>query len=335
MRNVSLATMILAGMVPAQTETDVAAARAAIDAWVKSDGRDRDQRSAAAKTIEEHKATALKLLGTRLDAALQYGHKTESTRLYDLVKTIAEDWLEVVEKSEMVYAGQYAVLQPLMPSVGEYYLDLILDTPVEFPSTERWRVVAAVRDLYPKGPGRDALDRIGEMAADPLESAGLRENLTFAMAQWGRRKLIKTRIKDLQKSSRGDDEESAILALRALADIQYGIRDYAVAAVTSREFIARAEKADSYLVPVHYYNAACCMCLSGDRRTALQFLERCLELNKSDKIDPSMRLKRKLFDNDPEIGLARRDPKFAPMVERAFGKKKVEKPSSRKSEGDG
>ena len=110
-----------------------------------------------------------------------------------------------------------------------------------------------------------------------------------------------------------------------MAQLHYDIRDYSVAAVMHREFIRKAEVADEGdLVPVHYYNAACCMCLSGDRRSALEFLKRCLAFNESSKIDSSMRLKRKLFERDPEIALVRKTKGFEAMLDRAFGKKSKE-----------
>jgi tetratricopeptide (TPR) repeat protein len=176
-----------------------------------------------------------------------------------------------------------------------------------------------VRDLFPKGPSAHTIDQIEIMARTEVEPEGLRVGLSYALAQWGRRDLIKQKLRRLERVAASEDAETATIAQRDIAMIHYAIRDYMPAAVAYREFLRRGEATGFALMPEHYYNTACCYCLIGDQRTALQFIEQSLALNKSAAIDSSMRLKRELFEKDPEIGLARRDPEFRKLLDREFG----------------
>ena len=140
--------------------------------------------------------------------------------------------------------------------------------------------------------------------------------------------MIKVKIRALETQARSKDDELALLAKRDLAAIHYAIRDYAFGAVAYRDFLPAAEAAET-VYPADYYSAVCCMCLSGDKRSALLYMAKCLALNKSSKIDPSVRLKRELFDIDPEIKLIRRDPVYLKLIEEAFGKRKAPETKSR------
>ncbi len=305
----------------------LADASKAMQRWIASPTEDRERM--LDQTIGRMMAArqaGLKLLAERLKAS---SDPKRTDALLALIGHVGHRWLAKVEKTEMFYPGQYDDLKVLMPEIGAFYLELLLQTPEWFPYNERGKVIAPLRDLYPKGPDRVTLDRVLTMAQNELEPEALRVGLAQALAQWGNRKLIKVKIRALEKRSRSEDEETSILGLRELAQTYYDIRDYSVAAVTNREFISKAEAANYYLVPVHYYNAACCMCLSGDRRSALEYLRRCLVINDSPKIDSSMRLKRKLFERDPEIALVRKTKGFEAMLDRAFGKKSKEKKNKR------
>lgn len=301
-------------------------ARKALDAWFAADPRDRDERSRD-KVVAKVMAAdlgGLDLLARRSKRADQGEDRKLRTAAQTIVGQVALRWLAKTEKSPARYAGQYADLRRLQPMVGEFYLRLLLDTPQWFPDTRRWQVIPALRDLYPKGPDPETLEQVEIMANNvDVEPEPLRVGLAYALAQWGRRDLIKVKIRALEKQAESKEEEVALLAKRDLAKIHYGIRDYAFGAVAYRQFLRAAESA-KMVYPVNYYNAACCMCLSGDRRSALQFLEKCLAINNSANVDSSMRVKRALFDSDPEINLVRKDPRFVLMVEKAFGKREKE-----------
>jgi tetratricopeptide (TPR) repeat protein len=298
-------------------------ARKAISSWIAAHKDDREALIARTVTsIDGAGKSGIAELAAARNAARKANDKKRLLAVQSLIGHLGIRWFDKVEKSKLVFAGQYNDLQPLMPDIGDYYFTLLVQTPEWFSINERIKVIPALRDLYPKGPDDVTLDRVEMMATDEKEPAHLRVGLAYAMAQWGHRKLIKSKIHALQKKSRGDNEEIAIFALRDLSEIYYKIRDYSVAAVSYREFIERSEKADEYLVPVHYYNAACCMCLSGDRRSAMEYLRRCLKLNNSSKVDSSVRMVRSQFENDPEIALVRSAKGFKELMDTAFGEKR-------------
>ena len=54
-------------------------------------------------------------------------------------------------------------------------------------------------------------------------------------------------------------------------------------------------------------------------------LEKCARMHASPHLDDSLRLKRSLFDTDPEIAVLRKDQRFAGILELAFGKAASEK----------
>lgn len=307
-----LATVAVA-QVPA---AKVAVAKAAFETWAKGSVEDRE--ATIKGTVKKLMAAGNPGLAWLSQALRKSDDNKRTDRLLVMVEQVAHRWLIKVEKSEMVYAGQFDDLKVLMPEIGDFYLRLLTKTPQWFPYNERVKVVAPIRDLYPKGPDKIRREAILDMAQDDEEPQSLKVLLAQALAQWGDRKLIKKKLQALQVKARDKDEETAILGLAELAQTYYDIRDYQTAAISHREHITKAEKADYYLAPVNYYNAACCMCLSGDKRSAWDYLLKCLELNDSPRIDSSMRLKRKLFDGDPEIRLLRKDKRFKPLLDKAF-----------------
>jgi len=225
----------------ASAQERVERARQAMQKWIDaSDERER----LLDRTVESLLAAAragLAMLAEELAAAQKQDDGARTGAIRSLVGHVAHRWLGKVEKSEMVFAGQYGDLALLMPDVGSFYLGLLLETPEWFPITDRVKVVAALRDLYPKGPGRVITDRVEAMAADEREPDSLRVALSYALAQWGNRKFVRSRIAELDRKARDEDTETAILALRDLAAIYYGIRDYAVGALTSKGSIGRAD----------------------------------------------------------------------------------------------
>ena len=309
-----------------QKEDPLAQAKVALSDWVVAKDKSETQLEKTVSRVIAAKRPGLRLLATMLEESGAGTDKKRIQALDSMLCHVALRWFDKVEKSGMLYAGQFNDLLVLQPRVGEFYLGLLLDTPSWFPINQRGKAVPALRDLFPKGPDKESLERIEAMANNKEEEPeALRFALAYALAQWGNRKLIKSEINALETKVKSDDEEVVVMALRDLAQIYYGIRDYGIAAVMYKDFLRRAEKAGSYLVPVYYYNAACCMSLSGDRRSALDYLKRSLQLNKSDRIDSSMRLERSLFEKDPEIALVRRSKGFAELLDQAFGTRNKDK----------
>lgn len=322
-----LLAIVLFALVPhpicAQDSSDVSKeATKALDSWIDARVRDDALREHTVTEILAADKAGLQLLADRMRVSVEQRDEKASSAVYSLICHVGIAWLDRVEKSGMIFAGQYDDLRVLQPSLGGFYLQLLVDTPGWYPIDRRWRLVPAVRDLYPKGPDTDVIERIETMARDvEIEPEHLRIRLAYALAQWGKRDLVKDKIKSLEETLEGDNEEASILALRDLAAMHYSMREYSIAAVRHKEYLSRAETADYYRTPTDYYNAACCMCLSGDLRSALDYLKRCLALNQSDKIDPSIRLKRDLFEKDPEIATVRATEGFKKLLDEAFGDK--------------
>lgn len=310
-----------------QSQERLKKVRKALDEWLARESRDRDEgtRDEVVAKIMGSGRPGVALLSSRYKKAAQSDDPDLRTANHTIVCHIALRWLEKVEKSPTRFAGQYGDLLQLQPAAGEFYMQLLLNTPQWYPVNRRWVVIPALRDLYPKGPDRDTLDQFEIRAKNVAdEPEHLRIGMSYALAQWGRRDLIKIKIRALEKQAESDQEELALAAKRDLAAILYGIRDYAFAAVAYRDFLRAAEAAET-VYPVNYYNAACCMCLSGDRRSALGYLEKCLAINNAANVDPSMYVKRELFDIDPEIDLVRGDRRFIEMIDNAFGKRQSKK----------
>jgi tetratricopeptide (TPR) repeat protein len=309
-----------------QRQERLARAQKALAAWLDLDPRDRDQqkRDKVADKVMAAGIAGLDLLASRTKRVAHTEDPKLIAAVSSIIARLATLWIDKVEKGPTRYAGQYNALLRLQPTVGAFYMRLLLDTPQWFPDTRRWLVIPALRDLYPKGPDRETLEQVEIMAKNAeIEPEYLRVGLAYALAQWGRRDLIKVKIRALEKQAASENEELELLAKRDLAKIYYGIRDYAFGAVAYREFLELAERAEM-VYPVNYYNAACCMCLSGDRRSALLYLEKCLAINDDSIVDSSMCVERDLFDTDPEIDLVRKDPRFIAMIEKAFGARKKE-----------
>ena len=285
------------------------------------------------EAVAEVGAKAMRHLALQAARAREGTDRAKARALDSVICHVALHWLERVKKSKMVYAGQYSALEQLQPMVGEFYLMLVIDTPQWFPDNRRIEVVPAIRDLYPKSPGDGVQEQIKQLAKnEDIEPFSLRTTLKYALAQWGDRSLVKDHIHKLTQEARSQDAETSMLALKALADVYYQMRDYLTAARMHSEFLTKAEAEDYYRVPADYYNAACCMSLSGNVISALDLLDRCLKLNNSQRVDESVKLRRDLFDNDPEIRAVRKTKRFRVLVSAAFpgsGAKKNDKQTSR------
>ncbi len=288
--------------------------------WLKSDVPDKDLLAAAVDSIAEGGEKALLCLVEMLKAE-EAGKNRKNLRALDSVVThLGLRWLERVEKSEMVYAGQYHGLRSLRPYITDLYLGLLLDTPAWFPSTHRVQVVPALRDLYPEPPDGEDLARMEAIVLEEdREPPDLRARLSFALAQWGNRKFVRKDFERLNKViAESKNVEELLIARRELAGIHYALRDYQSAAVVHANYLQQAAEVDHPLTPLDYYNAACCMSLSGDRKAAWGSLATCLDLIKSPSVDSSVKLKRQLFDRDPEIAAVRSMPGFAKLLDAAF-----------------
>jgi tetratricopeptide (TPR) repeat protein len=323
---------------PTTRKHDLARVEALLQQWLDKEQRSDELRTKVVNAVAEVGAKAIQHLARQVSKAREGTDHAKARALESVICHVGLHWLEVVKKSKMIYAGQYQVLEHLQPTVGEFYLGLLIATPNWFPDTRRIEVVPAIRDLYPKSPNNAIQAQVKEIAQnEAIEPLSLRIALRYTLAQWGDRSLVKDHIHELTERAHSKDAETSILALKELADVHYQMRDYLTASRTHKEFLTKVEAEDYYVVPADYYNAACCMSLSGNLVSALDLLERCLKLNTSDRVDESVKLSRNLFDNDPELRAVRKSERFQKLVAAAFpksGAKKGDKKTGRDRKKD-
>jgi len=320
-----LVALVLAANSPAQDRHDpVAAARAALDAWLQSDHADTKLLEQAVHAIVAGGAGALDDLGRRARAAAASKDPHLGRGLDAAITHVTVAIFKRETGSGMTYAGQYDALRALQPFAGKLLLRLLIDTPDWFSQHDRHLLVFPLRDVFVDSPGEEVCQQLRVIATDEdFEPEPLRQNLAFALAQWGDRTLIEARIARVTKDADADgisDERRAALRYE-LADIHYTLRDYARAAQIHVEMLRQAEATHTSLLPLHYYNAACCLARAGAVDAALDELQRAAVLMRSGEIDPSQMLERKLFDRDPDLAKARESERFAKIVETAFGAK--------------
>ncbi len=305
-------------------------AKDALAKWEGSDLADEKLLGAAVAAILVAGAPALEDLGARVQAiaALQPPDRRRTQAMDAALTHVAIGYLERETKAEMVYEGQYAPLRPLQPFVGKLYLGLLLDTPDWYDQGNRHVLVAPLRDIFPQSPGAEAMKALREIATDEdFEPEPLRQNLAFALAQWGDSSLVDARVarieKDLADVDVGSERRTALRY--ELADIWYTLRAYERSARIHVELLRQAEQAEVPLMPNHYYNAACSLARAGQGDAALAELERAVARQLSGRVDPSLHLERKLFEQDHDLDSVRADARFRALVEKAFGAGKADR----------
>lgn len=322
---VVLAPGLAAPRLSAQDDVDPAAAqlaqaRDALAAWLASDHTDATLLGKTVSAISRAGAAAIEHLGARAKAANDAADKQAGRGLDAVITHFTVAYLKRETESGMLYEGQYDGLRPLQPFVGKLLLNLLLETPDWFSSKERHLLVFPLRDVFPTTPGDDVCKRLREIATDEdFEPDALRQNLAFALAQWGNRTLIEARIAQVSKDALADDiSDERRAALRyELADIHYNLREYDRAAKIHVDMLRQAEATGTDLLPTHYYNAACCLARAGAADAALNELERAGKLMQKG-VDPSHRVARKLFELDPDLASVRGHARFRAIVRATF-----------------
>ncbi|MEZ5966542.1 MAG: hypothetical protein R3F56_22085 [Planctomycetota bacterium] len=318
-------TLLLLGTIPAQQPDDagLVAARRALDAWLASDQTDRGQLDQVVSAALAAGTEAIDHIGERARAARKADDPRLGRGLDAVITHMTVAFLKRETESGITFAGQYEPLRGLQPFVGKLLLRLLVDTPDWFSQQERHLLVFPLRDVYPQSPGADVCKQLHEIAADEdYEPEPVRQNLAFALAQWGDRSFIDARIARVEKEASqeglGADRRAALRY--ELADIHYTLRDYARAAGIHVDLLRRAEATDTPLVPVNYYNAACCLARAGQGEAALDELQRAARLMRDGNVDPSQMLEKKLFEGDPDLASVRGSERFAKIVAEAFAK---------------
>lgn len=303
---------------PAAPRPTPAQAMQRVERWLAAETRDDQALDAAVDALCEAGQAGMKAFAARVRSA-----PADDDRLragLDLALTrIGIRFFEREGQRGVIYAGQFAPLLPLQPWIGQLYVRLLLEPPDWFPGTDRARLVPALRDLFADPPPAEDVGRIEALADDEArEPQILRMQLAFALAQWGSNRRAQALITDLAQQCADPDPDARLYPLRFLADVHYQMRSYAKAAETYATYFELAAERDHPLQPIEWYNAACCAALAGESQRGLRWLRTAAQRHADEGTDPSQRLQRVLFDEDPEIGALRRTAEFADIVAIAF-----------------
>jgi hypothetical protein len=291
----------------------------AAEAWVASDQTSRELLDATLAELLREPEVGFAWLAAAMPAVREQPTEPRSKGVSALVTHGSLEFLRRESSSGVVFAGQYERLRVLQPEVGELFFGLLLDTPAWYPETHRVQLVPPLRDLFPKPPPRELVDRILAVAEHAaIEPEDLRDALACMLWQWGRRELAQARLEALLAASSDGDAEDRVPRLLALADLHYQLRDYRAAANVHLGLQSLAETTRVPLKPNDYYAAACVHALCGNLERGMAALTKSIDLHASPNTDSSLRLDKVLLDRDPEIALLRGDPRFPALLARAF-----------------
>lgn len=311
-------TAMLLATAAAQGDRTEPACAELVSRWVDSDHTDSDLLDRTVTAVLDDGRPGFAHVAARLRAATE---RRPRAAVESLITRIALGYLNREGESGLVYAGQFESLDPLMPQVGTFFLNLVVATPPWFPSNMRAGVVPALRDLFPKGPGEDDLAALRAIADNrEFEPEDLRVALGYALYQWGQRDIVERRVTELTRSAGERSTADELFFVRELAVLRYLVRDFAAAADTWVEFLRSTEALDDTPSALDYYNATCNLSLAGRIPQALAELERCATSLATRPQESSVELTREMFAKDPDLRAIRSTKRFEALVERAFPK---------------
>jgi len=302
-----------------QKAEQLAEVKRAVEKWLVTDQTSEELMAATVRAILVLPKDGLAWLGQQLRATEESPNTARSKGIRTLCVQSTLEFLRRTNKADMVFVGQYNDLIALQPFASEFLFQLLLETPDWYPFTYRVRLVPALRDLQIRLPALEYVDGIVGLIKNEREPDDLRNSLSAMMAQWGRSEHADAVIQRLRSATMEGDGEDRVDATLVLADYYNTLRDYKNAARAHRTAQALAKGADVELRPVAWYSAACVHALHGDIERGIEALERCARMHASPDLDRSLRIERKLFEDDPEIALLRKDKRFVALLKLAFG----------------
>jgi hypothetical protein len=301
-----------------QPATGPEAAKQAVATWLQSGMSDEQLLGKTVKAVLDGGDAALQWFGGELATATD---QTEArTKGLQAVGThVCLDFVKRAVKSDMVFAGQYDPLRPLLPFAGGLFLKLLLQTPDWYPDTFRAQLVPPLRDLFPQSPGQSEVLGMIELVKNvAVEPENLRVQLALGLFQWGHPEFVQPVLDRWRQASGDGDAGDRVEALRMLADLQYQLRQYGQSANTHRLMEALAAKSGVPLWPTDLYASACVHALSGDLDKAIAEFEQCIGRQTSGTVDPSLHIKQKVFELDPEIKSLRGTERYRQAMQKAF-----------------
>jgi hypothetical protein len=294
---------------------------AAAEKWVASEQSSQELLGATVKVLLEEPVLGIRWLGDNLPAALADRTELRSKGVTALATHVALEFVRREASCGMVFAGQYAPLQPMQPFVGDLFFQLLLDTPDWYPDTHRIQLVPPLRDLQPTLPDEGRVEQVVAIATDEaIEPEPLRTALACMLWQWGRKQYVQPTLDRLLRDSTEGDAEDRIVVLLQLAELQYRLREYRASAATHLSVQRLASTANRPLRPNDWYSAACVHALTGHVERGIEALQMCEKLQNAPGTDSSHKLERKLLEKDPEIAVLRNDPRFAAIFAAMFPK---------------
>ena len=286
------------------------AAQQAVSEWLRQDWSDDDKRAQVVNKVLDADG-GLAWLGKLVRSELDREGQPETARTRSLRQLATRTVVGFVNRghfSGVVYRGQYAALASLEPFASRRMLELLLNGPTWFDLEWRIRLAPALRDLLQRPPPVPQLLGIVEIVENvEIEPEPLRMALECLLWQWGRKKHVDKRLRELRQQSGEGDAEDRQLAFRALADLYYRVAEYERAAKAQDVLLRMSEVGDLPLTPTDWYWSACYRSLTGDIDKGMAALQKCAALQRSPNVDPSLKLPRELFETDPEIRALRAD----------------------------
>lgn len=222
-----------------------------------------------------------------------------------------------------IYAGQYLALRDFNPEVSELLLRWAKEAPRDAANPDQFRT-ACLRALRDTLAADQATDQVRTQLKEIAQKAQAGRNQDYfitavcALQQYGDATLF-DKIKDnVQKQSEGAGDEGKTQAASMLAELHYTARRYEEAANHYKAFVALLEQAPTppQGLPTVIYNTACSLALAGKTEEAFQYLEKALDAGTKSQ----QPLTKALLDSDHDIETLRKDPRFAALYEKHFGK---------------
>lgn len=290
----------------------------AIEAWIASDGQNQDRRKAVCALVLATERESFPWLAAAVRAESD-SQSNRSKALRALLIDVVLAFIEQKRTSGVVFRGQYLGLAALQPQACEILFELLLRTPDWLADTRRVHLVPAILDLQKTQPEPSLLLGVVDLVEDvEIEPADLRNALAGLLWQWGRKEHVEARARALRDQSGEGDAEDRLLAFRELGDLWYRVQEHKRAAAAHASLAAIADTAKLELTPTDWYWGACYNALAGKIDAAFVALNRCADLQASDRVDVVRKLPYALWQIDPDLQALREDVRFVEVLKRAF-----------------